>query len=57
MLTKKHFKKIAEMINDNTSAFDLDKIDKAGFITDLENFLATTNPLFDREKFEKACYE
>lgn len=58
IMTKKHFKAIAEIIKRHC---DLQNIDSAveetvcDIISDLSDFLATTNPLFDRTKFLDAC--
>jgi len=56
-LTKKHFKEIADIININ--AFDKEEVTpKENIIKlteDLSEYFKTENPLFDKEKFLKAC--
>lgn len=55
-LTKKHFKAIAGIVRD---AQDLDPpksgITRVRIASDLANYFAGQNPLFDREKFMAAC--
>lgn len=63
-LTKKHFNKIAEIINKNRIVIDTDCL-KGGrieiwgldenLINDLSDYLDTTNPKFDIDKFKEAC--
>jgi hypothetical protein len=54
-LTKKHFKAIAEIINN----IDLQEISsteiKRKLIEDLSNYFATQNPLFNNNQFLKEC--
>jgi len=68
MLTKKDFKAVAEIIKNNTAmaddvvcletdpdfVFEVKAI-RIAFATDFENYFATQNPRFDRERFMKAC--
>jgi len=55
MMTKKHYIEIAEIIERRTgiteSSHDIIKL----IIKDLCNYFIQDNPLFDSEKFKKAC--
>lgn len=60
MLTKKHFEAIANMIQNNTCVQIIQKhpahyLLKDTFVKQLADYLEEENPLFDREKFYKAC--
>ncbi len=55
MLTKKDFKAIAKIIDNNRILiYDYGYI-YDDVITELADYLATQNPNFDREKFITAC--
>ena len=56
MMTKKHFESIAQSINTQTTAEGW-AVHKEGLIQRLADFFETQNPLFDRCRFIKACYE
>jgi len=49
MMTKKHFKAIAKILNSVTADYSI--------ITRFADFLETENPRFDRNKFVDACVE
>jgi len=55
MLTKKDFKKIATIINDNRMSIDGRIFLHFDLTDELCDYLATKNPAFDREKFLAAC--
>lgn len=52
-LTKQHFKEIAKILNRNKDKdfFSL------SIIKELSNYFKTQNPLFNEERFLKACLE
>ena len=60
MFTKKHYKTIAEIINETTDesvsiGVIYPKIDKRKFVFELADYFEQDNPQFDRERFIKAC--
>jgi|TARA_R100001460_G_scaffold19719_3_gene40899 hypothetical protein len=56
MLTKKHFKKIAEIIGNNRSSnFSNPLSQKIDLVDKLSNLFLELNKNFDREKFTEAC--
>jgi len=55
MLTKKHFKEIAEILLNNTDKFKSIAL-KSDFINDLSNYFIEVNPNFNRDKFIDACH-
>ena len=55
MLTKKHFKEIAEIVLNNTDKFKSIAL-KSDFINDLSNYFIEVNPNFNRDKFIDACH-
>ena len=63
MLTKKDFKAVAEIIEDNTTEIDGDclkynhyqVVSRNSLVMELADYFATQNPRFDRERFMKAC--
>ena len=54
MFTSKDYKRIAEIIANNTTVFG--DIDKELLVNDLSEFFVSDNPKFDKVKFEDACY-
>lgn len=58
-LTKKHFDKIAEILNKNLRTEALGKVDYTGFemglIQELTDYFKTENPNFNTAKFKEAC--
>lgn len=56
-MTKKDFELIARSISEfnRFPGFDLDGAEKIMLAKIFANNLATTNPLFDRQRFLKAC--
>ena len=58
MLSRKHYKAIAECIKDNTSQTEDNNtliIDRDNFIDDLCKVFARDNNLFNTAKFRRAC--
>lgn len=55
MLTKKDFKAIAEIVNNNMVGIDGRIYFHFDLAKELAEFLATKNPKFDRDKFLAAC--
>lgn len=57
MLTKKHFKSIAELINKHTAkSYQIIVINKESeFLKELCEYFKTLNPNFDDNKFMEAC--
>ena len=55
MLTKKHFKEIAEIVLNNTDKFKSIAL-KSDFINDLSDYFIEVNPNFNRDKFIDACH-
>jgi hypothetical protein len=55
MLTKKHFKEIAEIVLNNTDKFKSIAF-KSDFINDLSDYFIEVNPNFNRDKFIDACH-
>lgn len=55
MLSKKYYKMIAEVINDNTFFNNKRKLNKDTFITDLCREFKADNNLFNASKFIDAC--
>ena len=55
MLTKKHFKEIAEIVLNNTDKFKSIAL-KYDFINDLSDYFIEVNPNFNRDKFIDACH-
>jgi hypothetical protein len=55
MLTKKDFKAIATIIDNNRILIDDYEYICDDVISDLADYLAIQNPAFDREKFITAC--
>jgi len=66
MITKKHYIKIAEILN--RQSIDLSRVDNKDYslyeakqtavrqiIEDLANYFETDNPNFDKVKFKEAC--
>ena len=67
-LTKQHFNKIAEILNKNKiepitenktikKGFAVIIGEKSLFLKDLCNYFKSQNPLFDENRFKKACLE
>ena len=58
-MTKKHFKALAEIIIKNLEALDgrpeITKILLMDIALDIANYCQEQNPLFDRQRFLKAC--
>ena len=55
-MTKKHFKKIAEIIaNNKASNFSNPLSQKIDLIDTLSNYFKTINENFDQDKFSSAC--
>tara|TARA_R110002012_G_C11339210_1_gene578066 strand:- start:253 stop:441 length:189 start_codon:yes stop_codon:yes gene_type:complete len=55
-MTKKHFKKIAEIIGNNRSSnFSNPLSQKIDLVDKLSNLFLELNKNFDREKFTEAC--
>jgi hypothetical protein len=55
-MTKKHFKKIAEIIaNNKASNFSNPLRQKIHLIDTLSNYFKTINENFDQDKFSSAC--
>ena len=50
-LTRKHFVKIAQIVNDNRFS------DNICLIDDLSDYFKSENSQFDEEKFRRACLE
>ena len=63
MLTKKDFKVIAEIVEDNTTEIDGDclvynhyqVIARNALVEELADYFATQNSRFDRQKYLNAC--
>lgn len=57
MLTKKHFKAIAEVVNKVTEedVFTTNDDFRQTISQELANYFVTQNPQFDRQKFLDAC--
>ena len=55
MLSRKYYKMIAEVINDNTFFNNKRKINKDTFITELCREFKADNNLFNASKFIDAC--
>jgi len=59
-LTRKDFEAIAKMIRDNTILVGGEakgEILKEDFVRYMASYLQEQNPIFDKERFIKACYE
>ena len=55
-MTKKHFKKIAEIIaNNKASNFNNPLSQKINLIDTFSNYFETINENFDKDKFNSAC--
>lgn len=60
MFTRKHYKAIAEIIEDTTNeevstGVTYPKIDKRSLVFKLADYFEQDNPRFDRDKFMAAC--
>ena len=55
MLSRKHYKMIAKVIQDNTNLHPYTHIDKDNLINDLCAEFKADNGLFSRERFINAC--
>jgi len=59
-LSKQHFEKIAEILNNlynNTTPDSIYKSCVKDVTEDLSNYFKTQNPLFNENRFKKACLE
>ena len=54
MLSRKHYKAIAQTIKDNSNK-DIDVVDKDGLINDLCDIFKQDNNRFDYDRFVSAC--
>lgn len=54
-MTRKHYVKIAEIIERNTSGEIPNSVYLPDLIDDLCNFFQSENPRFDKDKFVDAC--
>ncbi len=60
ILTKKHFKAIADIIKNNTKKIDSEVficnfLENKKFISDLSNYFKSLNENFNEDKFKIAC--
>ena len=58
-LTKQHFKEIAKIINkDIFGSYDIEQENPLKmFLEDLSKYFKEQNPLFNENRFKKACLE
>ena len=54
-MTRKHFKEIARIVNDNTHANDELSINKITLVKHLCDYMSTINDRFDIDTFVNAC--
>lgn len=54
MMSRKHFREIAEILN---SLVSLSDYQKSFLVTQFSGLCERDNPNFDREKFKEACYK
>lgn len=57
MLTRQHYKAIAEIVKQNTvvTGAVMCHVKRTAMVEDLANYFAQDNPRFDRAKFLEAC--
>ncbi len=57
MLSRKHYKAIAEIVKKNTTKVDkiILYVKRADMVCDLADYFAADNPRFDRARFLEAC--